>query len=299
MTKIAFPTELQIDGPWLIDGERLTELDSVLDKCVEKMRAETKRMLEEHIEARILERSQENHLPKDEIDKLRTEYKESPPQYPYDSDKRLLTVYLSGGRTVEATRFSELVAVANFQNEVPRGFSAIAKVGVTEAKVQLTSTYYTTRLDIRTSPSENEVALENFGLLQNWQVDFGPKRWQQIWLKASWLFPALAFLWLAFGMMLLADLSSGAPQKQIKEEARQLLQQGINSSNQIRAEQLLLEIESDYVPEQIDSVPITSRMWTTLALGLGCLIALCFCPKLSIGIWAGRDLACAAPPNCP
>jgi hypothetical protein len=285
MNRIAFPTELDINGPWLIDGKHLAELDAVLDRCVEKMRLENTRLKNEDFEARILERGRERNLTEAQIATSRAEFQKTP-QYPWDLDKRSITVYLSGGRTVEATKFSEIVAVPNFQNEVPRGFTAVAKVGVTETKVQLTSRWKT--LEIRTSPPDNEVALETFGLLQNWQSDFGPKRWQQIWLRYSWVFPMLAFLWFFSGTALLTGLAAAAPQSQIKEEARQLLRQGINPSNQLRAEQLLLEIESDYVPDQVAPGRITARMWATFAIGVVFFVALSFCPKLSIGIWAGR-----------
>lgn len=64
----------------------------------------------------------------------------------------------------------------------------------------------------------------------------------------------LAFLGFVSGIGALVGRVNGAPQRQIKQEARELLRQGINPSNQLRAEQLLLEIESDYVPDEIKPV---------------------------------------------
>jgi hypothetical protein len=288
MTKIAYPTEIDIDGPWLIEGGRLQELDSVLDKCFEKMRVENTRMVNERIEAKILERMQERHLTEVDVAKLRADYEKSPPWYGFDGDKRSVTIYLSGGRTIEGARFSDFLATATLQNEIARGFVATAKVGQTEATVRLASGYFQNHLSIKTSPRNNDVALETFGLLQNWQVDVSPKRWQQLWLKVSWLLPMFAVIWLVIGMSVMAGLADAAPQRQLKEEARQLIRQGINPSNQLRAEQLLLEIESDYVPDQKTPDQISPRMWTYFVVGLACLIALSFCPKLCIGIWADR-----------
>jgi hypothetical protein len=152
MTRIAYPTEIDIDGPWLIDGKGLQELDSVLDKCVEKMQVENERMLNEYIETKILEQMQEEHLTEADIAELRADYRKSPSWFGFDGDKRSVTIYLSGGRTTEGARFSDLLAIATLQNELPRGFAARAKVGQIEATVRLAPGYE--NLNIRTSPQK-------------------------------------------------------------------------------------------------------------------------------------------------
>ncbi len=291
MASISYPTSLKISGPWLIDEEKLKQLDNLIDVCFRKMQEETDRsintLIDREIDQRVNEGSSQQAAT-ETVNSLRSILKSRIRSRP---DKKNTTVYLTGGRTAKGQNFAELMVLPHAQNEIPRGFRIDVSAGEMSATVSLNSTY-SEDFEIEVSPTNNPLSEEIFGMLHNWVADIAPPKWQQKWLSWGEFLPF--GLWpvvILFFLFIWAENVSDGPKSNLKQEARVLLNQGINPSNEVRAMELLLSIESDYTPERVAVKWIPGmHFWIYLSLAVYISIALSTCPKRAIGVWGGREL---------
>jgi hypothetical protein len=99
--------------------------------------------------------------------------------------------------------------------------------------------------------------------------------------------PLIAWAFLSF--MLAGVVMVDSPRTDLKSEARQLIAQGITPANSARAIELMLALESDYAPpNHAPNYKLSPRFWGVFLLGLIVLVCLRICPKMEIGLWAGR-----------
>ncbi|HTZ89491.1 MAG TPA: hypothetical protein VMA71_04070 [Alloacidobacterium sp.] len=290
MPSISYPTELRLPGPWLIDEKSLEELDAVIDDCFEKMQSEADHRVSAKIDHSIRKAVASGHSLEEAtkaVEEMRDVVEQ---QIRWRPDSRTLTIYLSGGRTVIATDFAELSALSNLRDEIARGFLVDVAAGKIKVRVSLNSSY-SEGLTVDVSPDEDDLAQALFGKLQNWALDIAPPRWQKIWSDAG---PVIAFIGgmiaiLMFAVIFAANISR-SPSRDFKQEARTLLKQGINTSNQIQALELLLAIESNYDSGQnIPGHAPGARYWASLCLVSFLVTGLATCPKTAFGLWKGRD----------
>ncbi len=282
MAFIEYPTNLEVQGPWLIDAKSLEELDSLMDSCVAKMQE----LRDREIDAAVTKEMAA--YPKISADEARERVAE---RYdPWRGDIRRVTAYLTGGRNVAGATFKELILMPTVHNEIVRGFAVKTRIAETEIDVKL-GVWGDSSLTVNVSSRDGDLAQELFGLLQNWVTDIQPKKWRQKWLRFQSIPQMLLIFWV-FGCLLTLffTLLPDAGPSQMKQQARDLAKQGVNSSNQAQAIQLLLSIESGYEPHTsplVHHYP-SYRVWIYLCLVLLILIGLSKPPKGAIGIWDGK-----------
>ncbi len=134
------------------------------------------------------------------------------------------------------------------------------------------------------------MSYEIFGELKNWADSVEAPLWRQ-WLLLGLrpLFrPGLALAVVILLSMLLNTSPGPTEYKDaLKQQARTLLHDGINQQNQTKALELMLALESDYIPPgtkpQQARKPIAGYLIAVYVLGF-----LSFTPTLCIGIWAGK-----------
>ena len=148
-----------------------------------------------------------------------------------------------------------------------------------------------TELQITVEPRSTSLSQELFGVLKHWATGVQPPIWQRWILNIRFLGRWILFLWI---LILAAGFFSTAPpnfKEHYKQEARKLLDQGINSSNQQKALELLLAVESDYAPPSAKPVPArwSSRSLITNLIGLFAVSVIAFFPELCIGLWRGKQ----------
>src|ERR1700733_1464571 len=230
MAILLHSTSRQIPRPIRIDAGQLAELQRIFDTHYPPLHAFNELKIKEEAAATRI------YLPKGateadkaaEIEKVLERLRSN---YRYE-ETQSFTLYLTGGRTLQAKTFTEALNQPHNANERPTGFMASMKVGDVRAKVELQADLYH-GMSVSVEPNPLDLAQEFFGALNNWANDIALPRWQQWWLEwkaMTWL--ALG-MWLLFGLLApLMQYDSSAP-SQSKVEAREMLKAGgVNSANE-------------------------------------------------------------------
>ncbi len=289
MARLSFPTEGQIRPPLLIDANQLEGLDQLKDKHIDGLRGERERRISELVSNLIRERLARGALKEDQVESEGARIRESVARdNRLEREIRSVTIYLPRGKEVQGNRFADAISHPVGEKETPLGFLLYLKVGEVEAQVSLAGSWRKD-LHIKVEPNDAEIAQELFGALRNWASDVEAPRWQQNWLEFRFVFATLLYPWILMGLVAIPLSNWGEASRTVqKAEARKLLANGINPANQQRALELLLAIESDYDPG-VRTPSLGLRYWGYFALGAILLSAGCICPRISIGIWNGKQ----------
>jgi hypothetical protein len=287
MPTISYPTQAAFPGPWLVDAKELRELDSLLDALSIKVRERLDGIVESAVEEEIAKTTERRtpHAEQQERERLRQQiirrFREA----------RTATIELSGGRTVEGERFSDIKAVPSAMGERPTGFRAFLRVAEFQLAISLNE-YYLAELKVEVRSDDDEFSQEAFGRVRCWIADFEPGRLLRRWYKVNDAVGSIPlFAWAFLFFLLAGSIVVDSPKDDLKSEARQLLAQGITPANTTRAIELTLAVESDYVPpSHAPNYRLSMKFWGFFLLGMIVLVCLRICPKMEIGLWAGRRL---------
>jgi hypothetical protein len=257
--ELLYPTALRLRGPWLLETKQVLALDEILEQF----------------------RSRD------------------PGASDYGSEtNKSLTIFLSRDRELKTSSFKEAMSHIASQSEITTGFEYVVKMQHITTSVRLLPRKKDHQkkqdeeqqfLEINVSPQSDATSHEIFGELRNWADNVAAPLWQQ-WL----LFyprPIYRFGLIFVLVILLAMLFNTAPtpaeyKDALRQQARTLLRDGITQQNQSKALELMLALESDYIPPDTKppqaQKPIAWYLIATYALGF-----LSFTPTLCIAIWAG------------
>ncbi|MGA3161313.1 MAG: hypothetical protein ABSC77_08845 [Terracidiphilus sp.] len=255
------------------------------------MRERREELFNSAIANRLAEREQKDvskDLLSKNTDAIRKSVRES---YPFNIDRRRVVVYMSGGRTADGKTFEELTTLPHASAEIPRGFALRSAIADTEIKIELSLSRFHRDLEVDVTSDDRDFAQELFGRIENWVSDIQPKRWLQLWLKSD-IVSIMATIAMVCCVIwvLVAMLTPIEGPSQVRQQARELVKQGVNSSNEIKALELLLSIESGYEPVRATSVLFHPgpKFWVYFAFVATVILTLRIPPKGAIGIWGGK-----------
>lgn len=292
MATVSYPTSLSVPGPWLLAQNNLASLDRIIDSYAPTMQERRNELIKsrarKHLERYEQEDISEEALRK-KADDLRKLYAEDMPA----ETRRRLVIYMTGGRSAEGETFEELSNLPHMSKEIPTGFSLSTRCADIEVSVRLSSSVYKHDLDVSVSCADRELAQELFGKLDNWVSDLQPPKWTQIWLKSHPPVFFSVFIVFMVSLITFAIVTRSQPQpgpSLVSQQALELARAGVNPSNEAKAIQLLLDLETGYepAPRPIVRRYPSSRVWAYYALGLSVLLAFTFPPKGALGIWGGK-----------
>lgn len=222
-------TTLNVRGPWLLETDKLLALDAILERFCTRADPEWRNSpTQTHGVPRNLMRS-----------------------------RKELTIFLSKDRACRSSGFKESMSNIDFQDDVAKGFEYVAATRTATVSIRLPKKPkkegYEEKwfLTIDVAPEPPETGHEIFMELKNWADSVKSSFLYQ------WMLFAPRFLYqFTFGILLLVVLAnalnptpSAAEYKAtLKQEARDLLRNGINQQNQTKALELVLALESDYIP---------------------------------------------------
>lgn len=287
MAEFIYTTSTNISGPWLIDSDKLETLDKTLDEEWTRITKYQEELIKKKVD-QIMEEDQ--YIPKEddkralEIESRRKEIEARVRSRSLYSDDRSITIHLKGNKKVIVKTFGEALRQQSLLEELPISFSALIQSGHIKGEFELRKNGH---LDISVSPEHLPESRELFAALKRWASTVSPPKWQQFWLDFN---PGQWLVWFVVLVIALSVLgnSESVAKKYYKQEAMELLKNGLSQDEQLKAIETLLALESGYIPKDQS---IARPGWVTLLLfgGLMACVVLTITPKSRIGIGKGQD----------
>ncbi len=285
MKGMIYNTEFRIDGPLLIDHNALDDLHTIIETNFEKISKINDEILEKEVE-RVFQEYSSYYQGKSptEIEEKKKEIKERI-SYSYKKYKEI-TAELEENKYFSDESLKRLISAPELSKENIKGLKVKYGAKKIDVLIELNPSLWSSCLLIRTSPEDNELSREIFVELRDWAYQNQAPLWQRLWKKIK------GFHWMIFFLIIwFSALYIQTPQdiaiKNHKVEAHKLLTNGITNDTLPQAVDLVLKIQSKYVPELQKEQ--SSVKWLSVLLIVCLLIAiiLSFLPTLVIGIGKG------------
>ncbi len=252
--ELIYPTVLKSPGPWLIGTKDLLALDEIFEQMIGNAAA--------------------------------------------SEGSLSLKVFLPKERELKTSSFKEAMSHVGSQDEIAAGFRYELKTKSNYASVQLVPLTKDERdkdevgpqLAIRVSPQGSPASQEIMGLLKAWFADVQPARWKRWLLSFRSAARGIAVLVVILGSLILFSTTPapGDYKETYKQQARELLKNGINPQNQAKAMELILALESDFIPPGA-TAKHSPRSFVLFFVIVFLLAVISVTPSMCLGIWKGKQ----------
>jgi len=155
MATLIIPTKRVFARPVLLDAKQLLQLDQTVDRCAEKLFADSGRQLAEKTTSGAKESVEKYRQSEEQAQASAREFLME--TYGLGVETRTLTIDLSRGRQLEVQNFTEALEHTELDVETPLGFSLYYKTGDYKILVNL-NTGWTDGLLIQTEPNDSELS---------------------------------------------------------------------------------------------------------------------------------------------
>jgi hypothetical protein len=275
VAELFYPTRHRIKGwPWLIDASQLSALDAAVDQYRSKSSS---------VAASAGGRN---------------------PGVSHDGS-RTITFLLRHDKELQTSSFKEAMVHPAAASEIALGFRYEVKLRDTKALLSIEKHSHKSNLlvgesetedvelNIAVEPRASSVSQELFVVLKDWATDVQVPFWQKFIFTLRPLAWIVLIIWgLIFGTSLFSKPTPNY-KEHYKQEARKLLDGGINPGNQQQAIELLLAIEADYSPSVsppgLPSARPSTKYIVENVIGLLCVAVVAIFPEFCIGIWKGKQ----------
>ena len=289
MAEFIYSTSTSLSGPWLIAAERLEALDEILieqrQRLSERNQAQKAIAVDQLLKDDwVLSRIEDSH---ELEERIKTRKIELADQVAYRFEESLsITLRLEADKRVRVNSFAEAQTEPSLTEEIGTGFRIELRSGEVRAEVDLRRPNY---LDITLTPQTLTDSTELFLILKRWADSCRAPKWQQVW----WRFNGLqwfSIFFIFFASLFFVNDAESLSKSIYKQKASQMLADGINQNNQQKAIELLLALDSGYVPPTQPSLPLFP-FWFKLVASTAIVICivLTFTPKSLVGIGRSED----------
>jgi len=257
-------------------------LDEVLTELWDKMQAEAEARIGRKIDDEIAQ--SEKRGEKADREKIERFVKRTD----YSPRKKKLTLYFATGQRLEVSTFDEALLHPQLSRDAVESFSIEMECGGIESEMSV-GTWSDDTLHIRVRPEKHPLATEIFGALRNWASASRPSKWLTRWRRLGgfqwWVLFVVAF----FTLAVWSDSRQDTAKRIAKAEGGKLLQDGVNSSNQSKAVEILLRLSTEYIPPSTPAPALPHWVYVFLAVGVVIAAALSISPPgVVIGIGDGQ-----------
>lgn len=248
MPRLIYPTSLEISGPVILSRDALRELDELVRTQVARLRKQ-----------------------------------EQSPAGKLAGCKTSVVVLFANGSRIVGSSFDDIEAHLEAAQNVPSGFSLTVESGLVTATVESDEIYHNLKVEV--TPSTSEAATIFYSAMRQWAQRMKPPFWQKWWLTiviSPWI---VWILWIGLAGFTWVGVANSSGNEYYKEQARQLVEKGITTDNQLKALQTLLAIQSDYSTTQQH---LGRWFWFFLFGGSLVMLVLSYPPKIVIGLGRGE-----------
>lgn len=286
MEEFIHKTEKSIPGYWLIDEEAIKELDSIIEKSWSNMLLQSSQKIEDelHTKTEALNADdfyKENQNKKEAYINEHRTYLESR----YSEKTKEIKIILSDSRAMKFDKLSDAAKNLTLDTELPIGVDIKLDNSLIKVEIKLKSKY-SNDLTIQTTPETDSLSKDIFSELHSWANKYKPSKWEQSWDNLHgyiWIFFSMAFSFLVY----LIPHRDSTYKTEIINNAHKLLENGITNKNNNEALEILLTLQTSYVPA---NKIITTPAWIGyLFFGLlAVAIIMSIKPKFSVAIGRGK-----------
>ncbi len=284
-----YPTSESIPGPWLLDSDALRGLDELVDSEWKRLTALQEEMIKAEVEEKVLQRFAQlrDDAAEKKVEEYRAEQDKYLRGYSYRNE-RVINVTLRSRKTLRAQSFADAMRQPDVVNETVEEFDLQMTNGKVSANVSLSTKWYN-GLQIRVTPSDLRESAEFFTAVRQWARNYEPSGWLRWWQKANGLqWGVLPIIFMFYLLSILAATNVNVAKSVLREEGRQLLSKGLTSADsQRRAIEIILALESEYVPKGVRAAGVPIWCYMHVGTGLAACIALSFAPHSVVGIGRG------------
>lgn len=283
MAEILYPLSGDFKGPWLIDFQSLQELDNILETAWGRLHDYRDQQIKEEIQKesnRISESNQESDRKWIEERAMRS--------VEYTPPSRSLTIRFRDGKRLESKSFKEAALERAIVDEIPQSFSVRMRVARVELEIDLTR-YSDDALSFNVSPSHTSVSKEIAYDVEKWAKTNRSPLWVRIWRSFGTL------IWPFYAVLIVISLAflrvnSDEYKKDLKAEAHEILKDGISEKEIPRALEIILSLQSDFVPVSYIPTNRSSSTWFWWFLGVVTFVCLLISipPKTNLGLGKGE-----------
>ncbi len=291
MARVIYPTDIEFSGPWLIDQERLEELDKIIDDEWPKLLLYKEKL--------IRERASKIAADKNDVANLDKYIEDLSRPNPWDFQGRTIIIYFKSGNKMEVSSFREALTEQTIKAEIARGFALTLKCVDFELTFTLAKSLYGDTLNLSYRNEFPGVTKELIYKINKWITSVKLPKWVSIWREE--VCPFHWFVALMACIIMLSITVNHIPEKSaaynssLKIEAEKILKEGINKNNERRALEILLSKSTNYIPKDYDTydpryIKIIKIEAFVILLVIILCIALSFPPKSCVGIAQGEAI---------
>ena len=279
MAEVIYPSEKTLYGPWLLNLQRLQELDTIVDNQFQKMSVYRDSIIQSELGEKKKEYEETSFNYQDE--ELLARVKDS---YRIQKYTKQLRVGFKSGKTVIANSFREIAMDKNLENDMPKDFTYKIECVDIEAKIT-NDTWSDNKISFSVNTLAIEEAKETYYEFENWLKQVSPPLYVKIWRKIGKWIPFL-FIFL---ILLIQDKNISTKDRLVSE-AHEILKDGINESELEKSIEILLALETKYEKDDSQSDPKPwdfQRIFRAFLILSGILIIM-YPPNSIVGICKGE-----------
>ena len=286
MADFYYQTSISVRAPWLLDATQLQELDSIVAEQWVRLSEYRERKMQREVEE-ALPFEIERAFPKPEKKKEKEAVREAlcariAEQNQNYNRHLVVSIVLAGGKKLTTSSIREAIQHAAVSDSEVKKLSLTMKVSDIIADFEIDTRY--NEISCRVSPEVLPESRETFSALRGWLAKHQPAKWQVRWGDLCfWLW----MTWFAFSCFsAIAIVASLRPPSSFQPQAVEILREGVTATNQAKAIELILALQTGYSP-----TPVSSKFpkWWLPSVGIGLLACVLFSVKPESHIGVGRE----------
>lgn len=272
------PSKRTFSGPWLLDKVALEQLDEIVEYANQEL---------EKCRNEIIDSEAQKDFDQKKFDSLE-KAKTFALKHSWDTVRKDIVLISNDESKLKDNSIKELLVDPKIKNVSPKELSIDIEYGRKNRFSFNAKQRYDGELEYDIQSTKSEIEDELNYKLENWVDKYKPNIIQSKWLQLS--FPLAIFSGFIFFLFAINIYSTYKPSSQeiYKNQIDNLIASGINKENTTEAIDILLKINSGYIPEDVkEEVKIseTAKRVSIIALSF-CLMGI-FKPKTIIGV--GKD----------
>lgn len=279
MGQLIIPTDSKIKGPWLLDKKSLEELHESLILIEKRLDEAYHVALDRTAQANLEEyRRWDKEV---DIEKAKEKVSNS---YKFNSSETYALILTKQGKKIKDESLLSLIKDSQINDYNPNELRIHIAKGPCEFTLEV-STKYDGELDIRVKSVDDDTFNDINYEIHKWIDNHKPSLIVQKW--SSWfpwaVFPILMALFLITTQ--LVKSKSEIYKSQLSQESSALLKDGLTQTEVNKAIEILLQKESDYVPDSFKpNMAINESIRNIWIFFIVAIIILLIRPKTVIGL---------------